>query len=226
MVWPRNPQAGIRNTLDDEYISRACPDRSEWHTVTDSDELCVIEFSERTHKPGMVAERPLSDRDMVQFIHRDTNADHRALVRETIRLHARPIDPVEWEPVVQQADGYVQKYLDLSAAQGPSLDDGPDSSGSSRQGPRRGFDRLLGGTSLNELSIPALLLLGLTAPFWILYRLLHHKLYRYLDRLNAEVIETRKQLAVTQQRFEVVLTQLDYLTEAHKRIRARSRRGG
>src|SRR5205814_806955 len=67
LVWPREADAAIRNTLDDEYVSRACPNRMDWHTVTDSDEMCVIEFSDRNHKLGMLKPQAMTDREIVKF---------------------------------------------------------------------------------------------------------------------------------------------------------------
>src|SRR5262249_26034779 len=97
MVWPRDPDAAIRNTIDDEYVERACPDRSDWYTVTDSDEFCVLEFSDRTHKKGMLDHAPVqSDQDVIAFMTRQTTAAHRLHVLHHVRYHTRDINPDEW----------------------------------------------------------------------------------------------------------------------------------
>lgn len=174
-VWPRSSDAVIRNTLDDEYVSRACPDRSDWHTVTDSDEICVIEFSDRQHKSGMIAAEPLTDRTWENFLRHGTTEDHRNHVLHRIMFHAQNVAIDEWGPAAAASDELVGRYLDLFVHGVPVLCEAttmplvvPASVPETRRRMRR-------------------LLRFLALPYRVANRVINFKLYRYVDRLNEQL---------------------------------------
>ena len=217
LVWPREAEAAIRNTLDDEYVSRACPDRTDWHTVTDSDEMCVIEFSDRNHKVSMLTPRPMTDCEIVSFIADGTTPDHRVHLLERIRFHTNGLDPAKWEPVQSRSDAFVQKYLDLfeHGFAEPAAPASPQCRSNLQERLKAMFGRGPNAIAQNKVSLARLLVLGLLAPLWVLFRIVNYKLYRYLDRLNAEVIEmrallhhTRVNVQASAERMEVLARQL------------------
>jgi hypothetical protein len=223
VVWPRDPEAGIRNTLDDEYVSRACPDRADWHTVTDSDEICVVEFSDRAHKRQMVGPRTLADSDILKFMAANTTPDHREHVLHRIRFHTRGVRQAEWGPVGELSDRFVRKYLDLFA-QG-HVPGSPNLSPLGNALHER-LESMFGQAraTSGEVTIPRLLLLGVTAPLWVLYRILHYKIYRYLDRLYAETLDTREHLATALHQIEVVSARVEQLEQANQHPRRKVRK--
>jgi hypothetical protein len=216
VVWPSNPEAGIRNTLDDEYIAQACPDQADWHTVTDSDEMCVIEFSERTHKRAQVAKYPLSDYQILQFMVEGTTPDHREHVRRHIRFHTKDLAPADWAPVIAQSDQLVTRYLELF--QHGQLEVPLDAPlvapplGNALHGRLDAMFGRTGAVQHSSISIPRLLLLGLGAPVWVLYRILNHRMYRYLDRMYAELLDLRNLLYHTRLQLNAASTRLEKLT--------------
>ena len=112
LVWPRNRDARIRNTLDDEYIANACPDQSDWFVVPDSEELCVCEFSEPGHKSGFVTTLPLIEEEIVQFILYQTCAAHRTQVRQQIRFQSADVPEDLWSATGAIAEEFVCRHLD------------------------------------------------------------------------------------------------------------------
>ncbi|HEX4609979.1 MAG TPA: hypothetical protein VH092_17430 [Urbifossiella sp.] len=212
MVWPRNPTAAIRNTLDDEYIADACPDRSEWHTVTDSDEICVTEFSEARHKLDMLAAQPFSDEKVLRFMANDTTPSHRLHVLKRICFHTGGLDAPAWDETAARSDRLVDGYI---AAFQEAFPDGPEVTPDGVVAIRNRLAAVLGRqkTDGGGESVPLrrLLLLGCAAPFWVVYRLVHHKLYRYLDRLNSEAIELRNLIMETREWLDTARRDLDLL---------------
>ncbi|MDB5309456.1 MAG: hypothetical protein JWO38_3658, partial [Gemmataceae bacterium] len=191
-------------TLDDEYVERACPDRADWYTATDSDEICVLEFSDRDHKRGMLAHAPvLSDPDVIRFVAESTTPTHRLHVRRHIRFHTRDVVPAEWGEVTVRSDRLVKRYLHLFETR---------LAGQALTGPfQEEVERWLNpgaGTPLGGDSAAVRAVRWLARPA---YRFLHYPLYRYAGRLNAELIHlrtllhlTRVQLAAATKRLELV----------------------
>jgi hypothetical protein len=174
LVWPRNPDAGIYKSLDEEYVERACPDPADWHTVTDSDELCILEFSERRHKLEMLAGPPIqSEEKIIAFMEGSTNATHRRHVLHHLRFHTRGTDSAEWADLGEQSDRLVNRFLKLFAA-GPSL------------------ARVEVVDSVPAPPAPSPWKLVVRALVRRLYFLLNYPLYQYVGRLNAEIVHLRK----------------------------------
>jgi hypothetical protein len=108
VVRPVDSRARIRrgSTLDGHYLRSSCPDPATIHVVTDSDEMCVAEFSSAYHLDGFYSHNPIPMDDHIAFLAPCTDAQHRAYLRQYIRLHARDVT-AEWGPVEQLSDGVV-----------------------------------------------------------------------------------------------------------------------
>lgn len=175
LVWPRNPEATIRNTLDDEYIERACPDPADWFIATDSDEMCVFEFSERCHKTAMVAEKPLGDRELANFLHKCTTDAHRRHVLSRVRVHTGEVTEAEWAAVEPDSDALVENMLELHGRGIP-------------------VEVVIAAAEPPPIPFVARAAKAITFPFRAMNRLVNFKLYRYADRLNAQVLNQQFQL--------------------------------
>jgi len=174
LVWPRNPDAGIYKSLDEEYVERACPDPADWYTVTDSDELCILEFSERRHKLEMLAGPPIqSEEAIIAFMEGSTNATHRQHVLHHLRFHVRGIDSAEWSEIGEQSDRLVNRFLAVFES-GPSL------------------ARVEVVESVPAPPAPSPVKLVVRALVRKLYFVLNYPLYQYVGRLNAELVHLRK----------------------------------
>ena len=200
LVWPRNPDAVIRNTLDDEYVSRACPDREDWHTVTDSDEMCVIEFSDRRHKFDMVGSERLSDATVAAFLHEFTTPDHREHVRHRIRFLAQNPGGREWDAAESESDVLVAKYLDLHARGVPE------------EG-RLGRVEVVHSPAAPRVSSAKFLLRAVVAPLRLANRSINFFQYRYLERLNATILHQQKQLDQAHRQLANLSKMVEEMTE-------------
>ena len=175
LVWPTEPNVTIRGTLDDDFVGRACPDRSAWYTATDTDEICQVEFSTREHKNHIFSEHYFSDACLQQFMYLSTNEAHRAMFRTPFRFHASDVDPAAWAPVEARAAEYAAKLLaKFEGAHG-------------RPGPEEAAPISIAVPGKSTLS-------RVFAPLRYGYRKLAAPLYGYLDRMNAEMIGLRAEI--------------------------------
>lgn len=224
VVWPRVTDVRIRNTIDDEFIARACPDPADWHTVTDSDEMCVVEFSDRRHKRAMITD-PLTDSDMLRFMVESTTPDHRDHVLKHIRFHTHGVAAGDWAATEVASDKLIKRYLDLYAKFAKGLPDTPAEAPALGTTLHSRLDGMLGrsgSTSFGEISLPKLLLLGLAAPFWVLYRIVNYKVYSYLDRLYAEHLNLQQVMAYVRLQLSSTTRQLEYLSKRVAELEAKA----
>jgi hypothetical protein len=220
MVWPRHPEAGIRNTIDDEYVERACPDRSDWYTVTDSDEFCMLEFSDRTHKHGMLDHAPVqSDLDAVRFVAEATTPSHREHVLHQVRYHTRDIVPEEWAEANVRSNLLVNRFLNLFEMHVAKRGQNDLSEAEMENWLWPAAEASIGGNSS-----AAWALRWLTRP---LYRLLNYPLYHHVGRLNAELIHLRTLFHITRAQFTASNRQLALANKQLEEIAlARAEKGG
>lgn len=190
LVWPSNPDAAIRTSVDDDYIARACPNSEDRYIVIDSDEVCLTEFSTREHGLGMLAAKPMSWEQLSVFMVYRTNQAHRELVTIPIHFHSRSLDS-EWDAARRTAC----RFLDVLFTRFQESQAAPK---------RPSFVCRIRGrlarfvpTAVNPFA----------EPVRFIYRILAFPLYRYLDRLNAQILESRNEIAVlreAQSRWEKV----------------------
>ena len=109
MVDPMN-RAALKGTNDGKYLSRACPDFSRVHVVTDSDELHMFELT-TVHRPviatrgnGASVWRSAAVVSMCDDHQVGYWRDH------TIRVHARDLDD-GWDVAAADADAYANRVL-------------------------------------------------------------------------------------------------------------------
>jgi hypothetical protein len=186
LVWPRNANARMHKSLDDEYVEWACPDPAEWYTVTDSDELCILEFSDRRHKLEMIAGEPLTtNAEIEHFLAMRTNATHRHHIQHRLRFHAEGVDPSLWAETDEQSDRMVERYLRIHA-EGETL------------------ARAAVFEAPPHQSRPNILKQLARSVFRRAYYYLNYPLYQYLGRMNAEIVHLRKVLDQTTKQLDNV----------------------
>jgi hypothetical protein len=178
LVWPTAPDVAIRSTLDDDYVHRACPDTSAWYTATDSDEICQTEFSERQHKHWLVNFAPLTDAEMFNFLRWSTSPTHRELFRTPIRFHDGTATESHWRQVEAESAAYADDLLKRYKEW------------------RLNPPAEAAAAVVNAPSAPAVEPAKNGLASWARrgYRVLAWPLYRYLDRLNAEIIGLRQEV--------------------------------
>ncbi len=102
LVHSRRKNATFFGTVDDDFVSAACPDASKDYVVSDSDELLAIELSD----PGRFFEMRAakgSVSDAARWAEQFANARHRKLFKATIRMHTAISDPTKWTAAEERA---------------------------------------------------------------------------------------------------------------------------
>jgi hypothetical protein len=95
LVYPQRKNAPFLGTIDDDFVSAACPDDSRDYVVVDSDEIAAVELSglERVLRTGIPKQ---SVDGVAEWAELSANARHRKLFQRTIRMHARVSDQAAW----------------------------------------------------------------------------------------------------------------------------------
>jgi hypothetical protein len=102
-VRPQRRNVRFFGTVDDDYCSAACPDRSRDYVVTDSDEFLAIELSDPSHfvRTGL---RKGSIDDVVAWAELAANSRHRSLFDHVMRMHTGIHNVELWAQAAAEAD--------------------------------------------------------------------------------------------------------------------------
>ena len=68
LVYPRTGADAFHNSIDFDYWYKACPDENDWHVAESSDEICLIELSERGKYAGTETWVPASHYGVANFL--------------------------------------------------------------------------------------------------------------------------------------------------------------
>ena len=112
-VRPQNRIAQFKGTIDATYVDGACPDASRDYVVTDSDELCAIELSDRAQYFRQDT-RKGDTRSTALWAQKNATPRHRLLFERTIRMHTGITDEAAWQAVIAQADtitGEIKRHM-------------------------------------------------------------------------------------------------------------------
>ena len=118
-VRPVDRNMRLITNLDGDFVGRCCPDVSQIHVVTDSDEMCSLEFSNVDYLEGFYPERPLSREEHLTFLEKNTDAHHRDYLRRCIRIHAGELGPA-WNRVEVESKRVVDDLLQEFESRGRS----------------------------------------------------------------------------------------------------------
>jgi hypothetical protein len=102
----------VKTTVDCDFLwGRYCA-RGDCHVVTDSDDMCAVEFSDADYLAGMFGPRVVTMDEHVDFLRRNMTDEcfHRDYLQRKIRLHARPLTPA-WDSVESLSDSIVAELL-------------------------------------------------------------------------------------------------------------------
>jgi hypothetical protein len=109
-VRPVEREVRLGTNLDAYFVGHCCPDPSQVHVITDSDEMCALECSNADYLDGYYSDTPLSPEQHRTFLQQNTDAYHRAYLRRYIRIRAGEIGP-EWLPAEAESDAVVEELL-------------------------------------------------------------------------------------------------------------------
>ena len=143
LVYPKNKSATFVSTIDDNFVISACPDSSDWHIVTDSDELLLCELSSVTYDiPG----RPIRGiRTVVSFAEISANSLHRYVAHAPILLHVGTHSPAQLDASASAADKIMNAVFE-------ALDIGVVSAALSKR--EKNLNRRCGGNSPRKSNLP------------------------------------------------------------------------
>ena len=113
MVWPQRKGVGFDHTIDWDYFYRACPDQDRWFVAATSDEVCLIELSDRAKFADFMTRVPATPRSLSRFLARASEQPHRALLRRPYLFQARDLTDGEWQRPHVAAEAVVEEALRL-----------------------------------------------------------------------------------------------------------------
>ncbi len=183
MVRPVHPIHCLHTTLDHEYVRQACPNYADVHLVTDSDELCGIEVSEKEHMTDMICPGLVPDGEIHQWMDQWTSSYHRRYFNSPIILHTKDISE-EIGPVMAEANRFVNQIMADYTRRNPR--------------PMEAMPILLGSNlfeSRNTLGVVyQWLRRKLKGACRRFYRAVNYKLYQRVERLDSGLNEVRSLL--------------------------------
>jgi len=118
MVHPLVRDALPVNTIDGDYLTRSCPNFSDVHVVTTSDEMVVYELSPQTHcdhiplKDGQLIPHRANIEEVAKFIGPYSDSYHRRFARHEIRHVATEPSQI-WDPVSREAEHVIESSFEL-----------------------------------------------------------------------------------------------------------------
>jgi hypothetical protein len=107
-LFVRTADDGVRldSTIDDRYLSEACPSPGDLEVVTDSDRIAAVEFSTRARWEAWPPRRAGALR-VACWAARNTTALHRSFLPHAIRLHADAGAGPAWDAARRASDRVV-----------------------------------------------------------------------------------------------------------------------
>jgi hypothetical protein len=98
MVHPVRKDLEPSSTIDDEYLALACPDLNDWHVVQDSDDILIVDITDRAQFADMLLPRRASEFRVAFWAQVQARPHHRLLSRYDLRFHTGDLSP-EWKTV-------------------------------------------------------------------------------------------------------------------------------
>lgn len=97
LVYPRDDDCGFTHTIDWNYFYRAVPDTREWFVAENSDQVCLIELSDRSKFEGEITYAPASTTSLIKFFWRATQQPHLDLMTKPFYFQSRDLLSHDWE---------------------------------------------------------------------------------------------------------------------------------
>lgn len=102
-------------SMDGDYIFDACPDKSGYHIVTDSDEIAAFEISPENKMSENIFPGKFSFSGYVDYLKAFTIPRRRSFLLRRIHYHFNDLDE-EWDKAGKFSDMIVRKTIALSGA--------------------------------------------------------------------------------------------------------------
>lgn len=111
LVWPERRKATSHLTIDDQFVSLACPNKKTWKVVADSDDIAVFEISNRERGEGGLLDRmPCNPWNVAKWTFGGAAPLHRWFVQHRLYMRSTDRSP-SWHLPEQCSDEAVRKIL-------------------------------------------------------------------------------------------------------------------
>lgn len=110
MVRPVRRDVLPSTTIDDQYVTHACPDPADVYVVKDSDEMVGVSLNAKAEDVGEMRPESASVFRVVGWAREATTHLQRELATHRIRFHAGDLG-AEWEPVERASDDVIESLL-------------------------------------------------------------------------------------------------------------------
>jgi len=114
MVWPEVKGARFDHTIDWDYFYRACPDQDRWFVAATSDEICLIELSDREKFADALMRVTATPQSVAWFLSQATKPPHLALFRRHYVFLAREMKDEELAEPHAEAEALIEEALRLN----------------------------------------------------------------------------------------------------------------
>ncbi len=111
VVYPRDKNCSFAHTIDWDYFDRAVPDTNEWFVAENSDQVCLIELSNKDKFEGEITYAPASYMSLARFFWRAASPAHINLMTKPFLFQSRELSPGEWELQHHEADQLVNAAI-------------------------------------------------------------------------------------------------------------------
>lgn len=126
MIHPERSVKNIYQTIDSDYITRACPSVNSYHIVDDSDEMVGFEFSGESDSFLEDRNVPLHERQrftpylFATFVAANQHTVSKAILRKAVKIHSGDLNS-KWERAERQSKKTIRLCRQISLIARKSL---------------------------------------------------------------------------------------------------------
>ncbi|MEM7620076.1 MAG: hypothetical protein AAF228_06380 [Pseudomonadota bacterium] len=111
MVYPKNKKCGFDHTIDWDYFYRAVPDKEDWFVANSSDQVCLIELSDRDKFAGDIVQVPATYKTLAHFFVQAAQPEHIHLVQRPFFFQSKELQDQDWQNYDQEASTLIASAL-------------------------------------------------------------------------------------------------------------------
>jgi hypothetical protein len=109
-IHPRRKVPLRYGNFDTDYLLDACPAATDYHIVSDSDEMVAVEFSPAAKQLGQTGSGPLDTRKLAAFYRHYGNRLLRGFLRTPIYVHTTDLTP-KWSEAARRSGQVIDRAL-------------------------------------------------------------------------------------------------------------------
>ena len=110
LVWPECKHVHFQGTVDDDFVSMACPRAETDHVIADSSDLLMCEISAGS-PPLETRTRKGAVDDVADWAESNTDERHRLLAKVPIRIHTGSMTETAWSMASKESSRVIDAVL-------------------------------------------------------------------------------------------------------------------